>query len=252
MQSKYFEINKDGHNIKCKRYYADRSNVRNVVLYGHGFAGHKDNRAAERFAGKAIAKNKELTVVVFDLPAHGSDIKKNLRIEDCREYIRTVIDYIKEQYRESRLFSYATSFGGYLVLDFLRTRRNPFTKLALRSPAVNMYEIMMNTILTSDDIERLSKGKQVLTGFDRKIRIDQTFIGELQINDIQKYDFTDFADDIIMFHGRKDEVVPLYRVEEFSEKNIIDLEIFEKADHRFQDMESMGKANKLAMEWFGV
>ena len=250
MQSKYFEINKAGLNIKCKSYYTDLSNVRNVVLYGHGFAGHKDNRAAERFAEKAIAKNKEITVVVFDLPAHGSDIKKNLHIEDCREYIRTAVDYINEQYREPKLFSYATSFGGYLVLDFLYTQGNPFTKIALRSPAVDMYEIMMNTILTSECIERLSKGKQVLSGFDRKIRIDQTFIEELQMNNIQKYDFTDFADDIIMFHGRKDEVVPLYRVEEFSEKNMLNLEIFERTDHRFQDMESMGRANKLAMEWF--
>ena len=251
MQSKYFEINKAGHNIKCKSYYEDISNVRNVVLYVHGFAGHKDNRAAERFAEKTIAKNKEIMVVVFDLPAHGSDIKKNLHIEDCRKYIHIVVDHINEQYGESRLFSYATSFGGYLVLDFLCTQGNPFTKIALRSPAVDMYEIMMNTILTSEDIERLSKGKQVLSGFDRKIRIDQAFVRELQVNDIQKYDFTDFADDIIMFHGRKDEVVPLYRVEEFSEKNIIELEIFDRADHRFQDMESMGRANKLAMEWFG-
>lgn len=42
---KYFEVNKSGQNIHCKLYFSNGSSIEKVVLFGHGFAGHKDNGA---------------------------------------------------------------------------------------------------------------------------------------------------------------------------------------------------------------
>ena len=50
MNNRYFEVNKDGYNIRAKIYYGDLKNVKQVVLFGHGFGGHMDNKAAEKFA----------------------------------------------------------------------------------------------------------------------------------------------------------------------------------------------------------
>ena len=251
MQSKYFEINKDGHSIKCK-IYGDSTNIKNLIIYGHGFAGHKDNKAAENFASKIIGKNKSAAVITFDLPGHGDDIKKKIRLAECLTYIDMVLKYISEKYSRADVFSYATSFGAYLVLCYIWKMGNPFKKIAFRSPAVSMYEIMMNTIVSSDDIYAIHKGKSVMTGFDRKVQIDLEFLNELKDNDIFSYDFIDYAENIIMFHGIKDEVVPVSKVMEFADKNIIELEIYDTADHRFQNPQAMGTVNKNVREWFGI
>ena len=72
---RYFQINKKGHNIRCKLYYRDLHNVSRVVIFGHGFGGHKDNNAAEKFAERLLSKYKGAAMVTFDWPCHGDDVK---------------------------------------------------------------------------------------------------------------------------------------------------------------------------------
>ena len=45
---KYFDINEAGCSVRCKLYADDPRAVRHAVIYGHGFSGHKDTRAAAR------------------------------------------------------------------------------------------------------------------------------------------------------------------------------------------------------------
>ena len=73
---KYFEINKSHQNIRCKLYYDKQHPIEKVVLFGHGFAGHKDNGAAQKFAKRVLSKYKGVAVLIFNLPCHGDDAKK--------------------------------------------------------------------------------------------------------------------------------------------------------------------------------
>ena len=75
---KYYNINEQKNNIRCKIYYSDKNNIEKAVIFCTGFAGHKDNNAANRFAEKLLSKEKGSAVVVFNWPAHGDDIKKKL------------------------------------------------------------------------------------------------------------------------------------------------------------------------------
>ena len=50
MKETYFSINEDGLSIRCKLYGTGAREYSRVVIFGHGFGGHKDNRAAEKFA----------------------------------------------------------------------------------------------------------------------------------------------------------------------------------------------------------
>ena len=61
----YFEINREGHNIRCRLYSTDSHTISSLIVFCHGFGGHKDNRTAEEFA--------ERVVCVFDcgFAAHG-------------------------------------------------------------------------------------------------------------------------------------------------------------------------------------
>ena len=67
MKSQEYHISRNGYNVSCKLYYEDKKAVPGVVLFGHGFGGHKDNRAAERFAQRALDKLK-LCTVTFNWP----------------------------------------------------------------------------------------------------------------------------------------------------------------------------------------
>ncbi len=248
--NRYFEINSEGHNIRCKLYYSNINDIKKVVIFAHGFGGHKDNKAAERFADRVLSKYKRTAIVTFNWPSHGDDVKKKLYLSDCGTYLRLVLNYVKEKYETDDIYSYATSFGGYLILKYIAENGNPFKKIALRCPAVNMYEVITSTIISSDELDKLSKGKEVPVGFDRKIMINQQFLNDLHQADIRKYDYLDYADDILIMHGTKDEVVPFESANEFADNNVIEFIPVEDADHRFQNPLKMDIAIKYILDFF--
>lgn len=240
---KYIDINKDGHSIKCKIITQSIREIKHLVVFLHGYGGHKDNKAAEHFSQAYLAKSKNSAVFIFDWPAHGTDVKKKLTLKDCDTYLTMVIDYIKDELKVEDICAYGTSFGGYLTLKYIHEHENPFRKIALRCPAVSMADVMNNRVMTEENIQLLNKGKDVLTGFDRKVLIDKSFLDSLSDNDVRKWEYFDYADDIIIIHGTKDEMVSYEESAKFAEDNVIEFIAIEDADHRFQDLNKMKLAH---------
>lgn len=247
---RYFEINESGHNIRCKIYCTDPRTVRKIVVFGQGFGGHKDNGAAKTFAQRMVSKYKGTALVTFNWPCHGDDVKKKLSLEDCGTYLDTVLRYLKQRYDTEELYAYATSFGGYLTLKYLAEKGNPFRKVALRCPAVNMYAVLTSAILASDELEALQKGKEVAVGFDRKVLVTPPFLQELEEKDIRRYDYLDYAEDILILHGTDDEIVPLEAARDFCEKQLIEFVPIEGADHRFRNPLKMDEAIRQILTFF--
>lgn len=231
---KYFEINKGGHNIRCKIYADDLKSTEKVILFIHGFAGHKDNGTAQKLADRILSKNKNTAVLIFNLPSHGDDVKKKIVLSDCLEYIEIVLQYIKENLHTDFIFGCATSFGGYLTLKYISLHGSTFKRIVLRCPAVNMYEVLSKTIMSDDELHRIQKGKTVSVGFDRKIEVGAPFLADLQSADILTEDLSRFADDILVLHGTADEVVPFEVSKAFAQKNGFGFIAVDGADHRFQ------------------
>ena len=251
MESKYFTVNKNGHSIKCKIYYNNIRSIDKLVLFGTGFAGHKDNKASERFAETLLSKQKKAAVLTFNWPCHGDDVKKKMSLADCDEYITLVLDYIRDELNVSNIYGYATSFGGYMFLRYIEQNGNPFVKIALRSPAINIYESIISSIMKRGDMELLEKGKDVAIGFDNKVNVTKQFIEDLKNYYIREKDFIDFADDILIIQGTKDEIIPCEVVFDFAENNVIEYIKVENANHRFQDYAQMGNAIRDIIEFFG-
>lgn len=249
---RYFEINESGHNIRCKLYYRDLKDIRRIVLFAHGFGGHKDNGAAEKFALRLITKYKGCAMVTFDLPGHGDDVKKSFHLEDCMIYMRLVLEYICQKYQTNEIYSYAISFGGYLTLKYINESGNPFKKIVLRCPAVNVYDVITTIIMTSTDHERLKKGKEVPVGFDRKVMVGKSLLEEMQANDIRELDFIDYAEDILIIHGTEDEIVRFDAVYDFAENNLIEFVPVEGADHRFRNERKMETAIKSILNFYDL
>ena len=247
---KYFDINEQGCSIRCKLYCTDAHNVKRVIVFCHGFGGHKDNKAAETFANRAVAKRKGTAVIVFDWPCHGDDARKNLLLEDCDTYLTVVLDYAREHFGTDELYAYGTSFGGYILLKYLLDHGNPFRKIALRCPAINMYDTLLGAVATDDDRAKIAAGKPVLVGFDRKVKIGKQFLDDLQQADIRSRDFFDFADDLLIIHGTADDIVPFEDSASFADDNVIELVAVEGADHRFRDPKKMDVAIARIIEFF--
>jgi uncharacterized protein len=249
---KFFEINKNKHNIRCKLYFNKGERIEKAVLFCHGFAGHKNNKSAEKFADRVLSKYKGIAVIMFNMPCHDDDVKKKLMLQDCMEYISLTVDYIKTELHASEIYCYAVSMGGYLVLKYIHDNDNPFKKIVLRSPAVNIAESLKQNVIKHDELDALQRGKSVKIGFDRKVEINNQFLTDLEEADIRKYDYIDFADDMLILHGTRDEIVSFDEVRRFAENNIIDFIPFEDGDHRFQNPELMELATKKIIEFFGL
>ena len=239
---KAFTINRDGYSIRCKLYSKEPRAAKRAVIFCHGFGGNKESRSAARYAEYVLSKNKGTAVIAFDWPCHGEDARRNLRLEDCLNYLEIVCEWAKETLSPDELCGYGTSFGGYLTLLYIHERGMLFRKAVLRCPAIPMHQVMAESVLTKDNMERIEKGKEVFAGHDRKIRIDHVFLDEIQQNDVTQYDYSDYADDILVIHGTKDELVPIAPVKDFAENSFFDFVTVENADHRFRDPKAMDQA----------
>ena len=249
---RYFQINAQGHNIRCKLYYQDLAEIRHLVIFCHGFGGHKDNAAAEKFADRLLSKHKGAALLTFNWPCHGDDVKKKLTLSDCDAYLGLVITHVKEKYSPAALYAYATSFGGYLTLKYMADHGSPFRRVALRCPAVDMHRVLTTTIAEEADLVKLRRGKEIPLGFDRKILIGQAFLEELRENDIRKVDFLDWAEDILILHGTTDEIVPFEDSKTFADENLMEFLPVEGADHRFRDPKKMDRAIKAILDFYDI
>ena len=247
---RYFEINAEGHNIRCKMYLTEKGAADKAVIFCTGFAGHKDNNACAKLAEKILSKHRDVCVVVFDWPAHGDDVKKKISLDACMTYLRLVIREVREGFGIPRLYACATSFGGYLLLKYISENGSPFEKIVLRCPAIDMYRLLTGTVIKEAELEKIMKGKDVPVGFDRKVTVNKAFLEELKENDIRGRDFLDYAESMLILHGTADEVVPFEDARAFADDQLIEFIPIEKADHRFQNPVLMSLAIKYMLEFY--
>lgn len=250
MTEKNFDINEDGRSIRCIFFAAVQAReFPRAVICTHGFGCNKDQGSLKKFAEKYLGKQKKDIVIAFDWPCHGKDARKKLDLTECLDYLQEVVEYAKKSFHAEAVFNYSVSFGGYLTLVYMAKRGCPFKRTALRCPGINMYGLMSNYLI-DDDREKLSRGKHVLVGFDRKMEMDQGFLDALKENDVRKYEYFDYADDILILHGTHDKIVPIEDSQSFAENNVIELIPVENADHTFRDPQLMDLAIHKVIEFF--
>ena len=252
---KYFDLHSADFTIRCKMYFAGEKTAagdrygdaddsaapfRHIVLFCHGFAGHRDNAMAQKLAGRILDRHKDTALIIFNWPGHGDDAHAGISLEDCDSYLSEVLNYIKNTLHPEILDVSATSFGGYLVLKYISDHGfNPFRRICLRCPAVVMYRVLTQTVLTQDELNTIAQGGEVPSGFDRKTMLSSAFLQSLKANDITVRDFSPYADSMRIAQGTDDELVPYEAVQSFAHKNGIGLVTVENADHRFLDPAKM-------------
>ncbi|MEG9499044.1 alpha/beta hydrolase [Mannheimia indoligenes] len=247
---KFFDINEQGFSIRCKLFYEkDLHNIENVVLILHGFGSSKDLKSNTKFGERLTSKYKGYAAIAFDFPCHGADARKKLSVAECQTYLQIVIDYAKNTLNAKNIYAYGTSFGGYLTLKYINEQGNPFQKIALRAPAVQIHHSLMSR-MSEEECQKLSKGKEILWGFDRQMKISKAFFDELAGGDIFQNDYLEVADQMFILHGTEDEMVPLSVSQQFADNNVIELLPIEGADHAFSNPKLMDVAIGKIVDFF--
>ena len=224
--SKEFIINKD---IKAK-LFPSLTDIKHVLVVIHGFTGSKNSSTCKVLAE---ALNKEgFEIITFDLPRHGDNISNvPITYKESIECVSLVDEYVKEIDKGHKISYFATSYGGYLLLNFLNDTDYDYHKIILRAPAVNIDKVFKDVVV-HDEFEDL---KNEIINID-SINIDWNFYNELVANRLMnKYDNnTRF---LYVIQGKKDEVVNYLDNEEFFEnrcKGNYKIYYFEDSKHSFK------------------
>lgn len=217
-------------NIFCK-YFHPKGKLKKIIIAVHGFAGDKESSA---IMAVAEALRKHTLVVAFDLPCHGEEKDGVLKLGDCYEYLDSVLKDTRGKYPNIPISLFATSFGAFLSLNYLKSKPYNFDRIILRSPAIFMDETLVNNILPLHHIlfETLQEHKVNLS-HEKGVYVNMEFLSDLKTNTLSNIHFNEH---LYIIQGDADDIVDFKKNEEFYKANCSGYSLYyiKGADHRFK------------------
>ena len=122
-------------------------NSKNIIMMCHVFGGNKDSPISKLIAQMIL--DNGIGVVAFDFPIHGESKAEadEFTVKNCVSDINTIRTYIKERFPRKDISLMATSFGGYIAINSFLDGNVFYKYVILRSPAVNMKDVLKNSLL---------------------------------------------------------------------------------------------------------
>jgi alpha/beta superfamily hydrolase len=158
-----------------------------------------------------------------------------------------VADFVRQTYPNAKKHIFATSFGGYISLlcyDFLMD-----FNYILRAPAITMPDLLLQNVLKVSEQEFKACGF-IDCGFERPILLPYSFYAELRLQDDLLC--KQYMKSVHIFHGDRDDIVPLDVILSFVNNNQnANLILVKGADHRFKnegEIETIIAATKLFLQ----
>lgn len=232
--NKYLEIK---NKIKVKILIPEGKIKKEIFLICHGFGSTKDSRSTEIMA-RELNKNNFI-VVAFDFPGHGESIEpiEKLTVENCISYINEVLEYTKNEFKNYEISILATSFGGYVTINkLIQDDKNEFKNIVLRCPAIDMKNIVINTLIKGN-IEKFKEEGKIKCGFNGEIELKYSFYEDLCKYDILKT--YNKKEKILIIQGNEDDVAPIQDTYEFVKKDKENIKLIplEGVKHKMTDEE---------------
>ncbi|MCD7768823.1 MAG: alpha/beta hydrolase [Oscillospiraceae bacterium] len=234
-----------GYDIVCDAWSLERAET--VIVAMHGFAGDRKSSCiaalAERMTGPGVG------LIDFDWPAHGDSPVDGqaLRIQNCLDDLDTVCAYARQAGNAPVLYGFATSFGGYIAMLYHHAHPEVFSRLVLRSPALQMPRLLPGLLAQA---QRTPAGW--ITGFERELLVTEEMAADLQANRLDElYPPGAIPGDILVIHGDADDVVPLAASIAFCRAHGLPLAQVPGADHRYKKPGELEQVIDLAADFLG-
>jgi len=199
---------KENCNIKAKVFFKDLINKSNsIFIFCHGFCSGKGSDSIRIVANMLL--ECEIPSISFDFPGHIDSIQgtDKLKVDVCISYINSVVEYVKEEYGNSiKISFYAISFGAYILLNKLIGDNSYYDNIVLRSPAFNMKNILVKSLL-KDSFEQYKRIGKAKAGHGGKIEIPYAFYEDLVSHNL--YDNYKEKRKILIIQGSLDDTAPI-------------------------------------------
>ena len=252
-----FTIEKtDGNKIACVKVVPDHP--AGIVIGIHGFSSSKE--ASTYYTLLERLPSAGIGVICLDLPGHGTgeSAKETLRISGALDSIGAVEEYALREYPGCEIFYFGSSFGAYLSGLYISARPHAGRKAFWRSAAVNMPSLFHKENPTEIEKKQLSdldtKGYfDTSLDLNKSVRITRGMYDDLGENDLfEKFDAGRFGEhQILMVHGRNDEVISPKEAERFADRFQIPIIWFEGEGHSIsKDSASVDRVMELAIKHF--
>ncbi len=218
----------NGYDLSCLEWTCEKANA--VLICLHGFTGDKYSPVVEAVA-QTVSK-AGVRVIGFDWPGHGKSPADSrfLTVENCLRDLDVIVQYVREP--GLPLFLFANSFGCFLGLNYVRHAPETFSRIILRSPALNMPDTC-RTLLPEEEWRRLERGEQITVESDRPLTIDIHFYEDLcrhRIADVP----APAAVPGMLIQGDLDDVVSPQDSYDYAQRNGWKLCVVRGADHLYQ------------------
>ena len=203
--------------------------VTKILIACHGFDSNKQGSTIKEIVEKM--QKEDIVIISFDWPGHGES-KETLLIENCLKNFELINNYIETRYQNSKISLFGSSFGAYMILQYLRKYPNKeFEKIFFKSPAIKMEKIFKE-ILLEEKFEDFEKRGYTIKNRNKKMKIPYEFYEELMNVKITPDNILK-SKDIIIFHGTEDDTSLLKDIEEY-EMNNIKINKLNGAKHSFK------------------
>lgn len=199
---------KENCSIKAKMFYNGLNDKFNrIFIFCHGFCSGKGSNSVKIVANQFLKYG--IPSISFDFPGHLDSVQgtDKLNVDVCISYINSVVEYIKEIYGEDiKISFYAISFGAYILLNKLIGDTSYYENIVLRSPAINMKDILINSLL-KEPFEQYKEAGQAKAGHGGKLEIPYSFYEDLVKHDL--YNIYKEKRKILIIQGTEDDTAPI-------------------------------------------
>lgn len=237
---------KEKCNIKAKLFYKDSSNKStHIFIFCHGFCSGKGSNSVKVVANMLLECG--IPSISFDFPGHVDSVQgtDKLKVDICISYINSVVDYVKEKYGEDiKISFYGISFGAYILLNKLIGDVSNYENIILRSPAINMKDILVDSLL-KEPFEQYRKCGRAKAGHGGKIEVSYSFYEDLESHNL--YDNYKEKRKILIIQGVLDDTAPIEDTYKFiHNKSEIELIEMKEMKHHM-DTEEIELATKVML-----
>ena len=215
-----------GYEIPCHATYSGEDKV---LIVCHGFGSSKASpmvRALEDYM-----PDRGIGVYSFDFPAHGDSPTWELRVPWCIDDLETVEAHVRAAAPQAEICYFASSFGAFVLLNYLSTRPHAGKRAMLRSAAVSMGKLVDTWVDDKARAEMEERGYFVPDyDYVREMRVTPTFLQDLADHDVfRTYRPGETA--LLMIHGSRDSVAPPEAAWDFAAKHRIILIKVPEGEH---------------------
>lgn len=132
----------NGRAVPCiAEFPADPADLRKMVIVIHGYDSSKESENAANLM--RILPGKGFGVIAYDQPNHGTEeaAAEELTVENCLDSLAAVEDYLAGRFPGKEICYFGSSFGAYILGNYLIQRPHRGHKAFMRCAAVNFPEL---------------------------------------------------------------------------------------------------------------